>query len=829
MRQRHHLSPRQRPVLEELEPRILYSADLGGGILAPDHWSGQAEVRLLDAAASAAPQTSQNSAEEHRRHELVFVDMRVPDYRKLVDDLADRNDGSRQIEIFLLDPNRDGVAQIGEVLQQRHGIDALHLVSHGADGYVELGSGALDSATLRDQAARIKDWGSALSDAGDLLIYGCDVAARPDGQAMLDALASLTGADVAASNDVTGYAALGGDWDLEYRSGQVDTGVAFGETLRAEWDGLLPIDEEFTGYAGDQQIKSNLERGQTFKHLGGSGSYTVNQISLALRQDQDAPAQNIIVTLRDSWDGNVIGSATLPSSSLGTSLAFTAFQMPDIALDYGTTYTIRISSDAAAGKVYVGYDPSGNYPRGTHLNPSGNPQASQDLAFQVGYNNFTAGLPALAGSATEDQTLSADTGAISDADGLGAYGYQWLRGGAAIAGANAPSYTLGDADVGRAISLRISYTDGQGWDETLTSAPTAAIANVNDAPGGLPAIAGTVSEGQTLSVDTGAIADADGLGAYGYQWLRGGAAIAGANASTYTLGAADVGNAINVRVGYTDGQGSAESLDSVQTATVANGNGNANDDANADANPSANPATFSGLPTTTGSGSGPSPDPVRLAVTAESTEAPVPVAAEFIAAEPVAADRETPAAPHQAPASNDGLIAVGLPPQSASVQSLQLTKPVVADKIRHTAEIAPIELVQGVAYDPSPLRLASLSTGEAGEAASSRSGRELHVGSMPAGEDSRDEIIAYELSVPPAQMLGITLTAGAVWWSLRISGLLAAMLAAVPAWRQLDLLPILPNDDGRERRREPDDSDEALRDENAVGDILAPAASGGRP
>ena len=102
----------------------------------------------------------------------------------------------------------------------------------------------------------------------------------------------------------------------------------------------------------------------------------------------------------------------------------------------------------------------------------------------------------------EDQILTADTSGISDADGLGAFSYQWLRGGVAIGGATASTYTLGDADVGNQISVRVSYTDGQGTAESLTSTQTAAVTNVNDTPVGVPTITGTVTEDQILTVIT---------------------------------------------------------------------------------------------------------------------------------------------------------------------------------------------------------------------------------------------------------------------------------------------------------------------------------------
>ena len=185
-------------------------------------------------------------------------------------------------------------------------------------------------------------------------------------------------------------------------------------------------------------------------------------------------------------------------------------------------------------------------------------------------NNAPVGLPTIAGSAVEDQTLTVITTAITDADGLGGFAYQWLRDGQAVAGANGTSYRLGDADIGRVIGVTVSYLDGRGSTESLNAEPTAAVANLNDAPTGLPLIVGTLTEDQTLRVDTAGIADADGLGAFAYQWLREGVAIANATASTYTLGDADVSAAISVRVAYTDGQGGAELLTSAPSAAVAN-------------------------------------------------------------------------------------------------------------------------------------------------------------------------------------------------------------------------------------------------------------------
>jgi len=147
-----------------------------------------------------------------------------------------------------------------------------------------------------------------------------------------------------------------------------------------------------------------------------------------------------------------------------------------------------------------------------------------------------------------------------------------LRDGAVIAGATNSTYTLGDADVGTQISVQVVYTDAHSTAESVISAQTAPVSNVNDTPAGLPLITGTVTEDQTLTADTSGISDVDGLGTFSYQWLRDGVAIAGATGTSYTLGDADVGTQISVQVTYTDGYGTVESVTSAQTAPVTNVN-----------------------------------------------------------------------------------------------------------------------------------------------------------------------------------------------------------------------------------------------------------------
>ena len=96
-------------------------------------------------------------------------------------------------------------------------------------------------------------------------------------------------------------------------------------------------------------------------------------------------------------------------------------------------------------------------------------------------NQPASGQPTITGTPQEGETLSADTSAISDANGLAnvQYAYQWMRNDGStdteITGATAQTYALTDDDLGKAIKVQVSFTDDHGFSETLTSAATAAV------------------------------------------------------------------------------------------------------------------------------------------------------------------------------------------------------------------------------------------------------------------------------------------------------------------------------------------------------------------
>ncbi len=239
----------------------------------------------------------------------------------------------------------------------------------------------------------------------------------------------------------------------------------------------------------------------------------------------------------------------------------------------GETLNCYTPDDADAGKtisVVVSFtDDAGNAETLT---------SAATAAAEAKPNTPATGQPTINGTAQVGKTLTADTSGIADDDGLSnaGFAYQWQADGAAISGATGETYTLADADEGKAMSVKVSFSDDRGNEETLTSAATAAVeARPNRPATGQPAISGTAQVGETLAADTSVIADEDGLDnvTFGYQWISndGGADsdIGGATGSTYTLASGDVGRTIKVRVSFSDDRGNGEELTSAATDAVA--------------------------------------------------------------------------------------------------------------------------------------------------------------------------------------------------------------------------------------------------------------------
>ena len=220
------------------------------------------ETAWADAGPDSIPVLTDPFLADFRPLEVIIVDGNVEDHEKLVAELRSEILGGREVHVHVLDESIDGVFQISEILDQYQRVDALHLVSHGSAGMLQLGSSVLDSESIDSYAPLLSGWGDSLKPGADLLVYGCDLTATEAGQDFALRLAEICDCDVAASDDLTGHEKLGGDWDLEFTSGHIESNLELGALTEAIWLSVLDY----------------YEAAQTWSQ-SGSGAWEVQDLS----------------------------------------------------------------------------------------------------------------------------------------------------------------------------------------------------------------------------------------------------------------------------------------------------------------------------------------------------------------------------------------------------------------------------------------------------------------------------------------------------------------------------------------------------------------------
>lgn len=299
------------------------AADAGGHAVAEPGLTGSEDLfaALIDAKPTALV------------NEIVFVDTSVNHYEVL---LAGIHPGA---EVVLLDSARDGLAQIAEVLDGRTGISAIHIISHGDSGQLQLGNTTLSQDSMQnDFAAELAVIGNAMDESGDLLIYGCNFAEGEQGRLAVDMLAKLTGADVAASTDLSGHSSLAADWDLEHQTGTIETANVIPEITQSQWRGLLiDTDGDTVDNATDIDDDNDgiLDTDEGFQVMV---TFTSDPIDLA-----DGP-DTTNVTINLSGTGLEVGDTVTVSNVLANG-----------DLDAGTeTFSIEFNKGTASAQFFGG-------------------------------------------------------------------------------------------------------------------------------------------------------------------------------------------------------------------------------------------------------------------------------------------------------------------------------------------------------------------------------------------------------------------------------------------------------------------------------------------
>ncbi|MGF1936166.1 MAG: DUF4347 domain-containing protein [Nostoc sp. ChiQUE02] len=316
---------------------------------------------MLDTIPSkSATNSAQNLDEKTSANRLVFIDSQVDNYQTLVTGVL------QNTSVVVLDNDRDGIEQINQVLALHRGINSLHIVSHGAPGRVYLGNSQLSHETLNRYAAQLMGWASALSADAQLLLYGCEVAQTEQGMAFVQCLSELTGAVVVASDNLTGSAALGGDWKLEVNMGVIAPSLAFQPEVMAAYASVLAVVLPDTSFSSDGKVTTDL--GFIAIDIGRSVALqTDGKIIVAGDSNGDFALvrYNTDGSLDTSFnsDGKVTTDLGLLAVDIGYSLAIQADGKILVAGTNGTDFALaRYNSDGSLdtsfssdGKVTTGF------------------------------------------------------------------------------------------------------------------------------------------------------------------------------------------------------------------------------------------------------------------------------------------------------------------------------------------------------------------------------------------------------------------------------------------------------------------------------------------
>ncbi len=177
---------------------------------------------------------------------LVLFDYRVSDlevlYRALVPEAI----------AYTLDAETDALSAITQWLSDT-GATRLAIVAHGEPGIVQLGANPLTLAQVQARSALLQEWG-----VESIALYSCEVAKGDSGQAFVQQLSAVTGAVIAATATKTGSATLGGNWELEVRTGKASTLLAFEPEVMSVYTAVLAADDFDPTFCTDDKATTDF-------------------------------------------------------------------------------------------------------------------------------------------------------------------------------------------------------------------------------------------------------------------------------------------------------------------------------------------------------------------------------------------------------------------------------------------------------------------------------------------------------------------------------------------------------------------------------------------
>ncbi len=463
---------------EQPQPLESIAADADAGDDA-DHGVADSDAQDVAIAEELAPATA--GAEAEKTLQIVFVDAAVKDYQSLVDQIvgdqtrdfvepqsvvveagssSSIDEGSEadqandqtvddkqstiladslvpadgavpvrvlstagsNILVYVIQSDEDGVQQISDVLSAYSGVDGVHILSHGAAGALMLGNTRLSSNNLEEFEDQLNGWSGSLSEQADIQLYGCNIAEGEQGAEFIQNFSEATGADVAASIDETGNAADGGNWELEFTTGLIESSIIADSMAPENYAYLLAAPSGvgttmvMGSSGGDHWRLFDSGATLTLTDVDSSTDYVLTGVGsgTTLTIDLGAGADTLVIDSALDFDFNLVLKAdvitvTADMDANGNDITLAAEASSDIsAISFAGANAASVTIDGATltgNVINVSADSSMTDSTGTPLAIIWNLTSSSEVLLENGASIDSIGNTTL--SASTDLQLSA--------------------------------------------------------------------------------------------------------------------------------------------------------------------------------------------------------------------------------------------------------------------------------------------------------------------------------------------------------------------------------------------------------------------------------------
>ncbi|MGB7520919.1 MAG: DUF4347 domain-containing protein [Spirulinaceae cyanobacterium] len=449
--------------------------------------------------------------------ETTFIDEGVEDYQSFL------YGGKKGTISQVVTHQENGISVISEqlaVISDNGGdVSAVHLLTEGNEGEFWLGRDYVSSENIGNYEQQLKAWAGVLTAEADLLLYSCLTALGYEGEELVNALAGFTGADVAASTNLTGSEALGGDWVFESQTGTIEAGLGFEQQVLEDFAGKLQVftasdaaslisaidtansnsETDTINLAGDitlTTVEDSTDGQNGLPSITASEKLTINGMGNTIARDTSVSATFRLLHIageaeveinETTFSGGVADGSNLTQKSGGAILNRGNLTLNDSTISGNTSdfgyagglFTVRTSRDDTTSLTLNNSTVSGNTTEGgpgggiaifgryqtsltlNNSTVSGNSSIVSSSVGGFGGGIFSAGLRANAVTVTlNNSTISGNT---ATRDGGGIYNYASANSGVKLIVGNSiiadNTANRSEPDVARNNTSRVPITD----------------------------------------------------------------------------------------------------------------------------------------------------------------------------------------------------------------------------------------------------------------------------------------------------------------------------------------------------------------------------------